>query len=170
MLNATKVENRILGISKAVWIETGSRAKIRPGESGLRTTPTQGNPRSNEIAIKVKPSKPSPSRLAPPGRTIRAGSPDGKGASLGATFGVPAVEDVDVGRSGSVGLASGADSLKLEKLRDISVCGSSWELVGVGVEVGVEVIDDEGRPEFSEGKTTVALYKSQHRETISREG
>ena len=128
------------------------------------------------MAIRVKPFKSSTAGLTPPAPgSIRAGIPDGRTATLGATLGVPVVEDdVAVGTwSGSVSdRLSEVDSLMLEKIRDVWVNHSNWVLVGVGV--GVEIglinkeskVDDEGRPELSEGK--MMLFKSQHRETISR--
>lgn len=86
-------------ILKPVWIKTGSQEKIWPGESGLCTTVSQFNPRSNKMAMRVKPFKSSTSGLTPPAPgIILAGSPDGRGATLGATLGVPTVEnDVAVG-------------------------------------------------------------------------
>jgi len=61
--------------------------------------------------------------LTPPAPgIIRAGIPDGRGATLGATLGVPPVEnDVDVGTwSGSVSdRLSDVDSTMLEKINDV---------------------------------------------------
>lgn len=130
---------------KAVWIKTGSQAKIWPGESGLSTTVSQFNPRSNKIAIREKPFKLSTLGLTPPEPgTILAGSPDGRGTSLGATVGVPVVGDwVFVGTwSGSVSVRILVGvSLMLEKIRLVSVNHSYWVLDGVGTGVGVEVMN-----------------------------
>jgi hypothetical protein len=75
------------------------------------------------MAIRVNPFKSSASGLTPPAPgIILAGSPDGRGATLGATVGVPVVEnDVAVGTwSGSVrDRLLEADSLMLEKIRDV---------------------------------------------------
>ena len=95
----------------------------------------------------VSPLKSSTSGLTPPEPgTIRAGSPDGRVTTLGATLGVPVVEnDVAVGTwSGSVNdRLWEVDPLTLEKIKDDSVNHSNWVLVGVGVEVGVRVINKE---------------------------
>ena len=109
---------------------------------------------------------------------IRAGIPDGRATTLGAALGVPAVEnDVAVGTwSGSVSdRLSDVESPVLEKIKDVWVNHSNWVLAGGGVELEVEVIDnelgvdDEGRPELSEGKIMSVLFKSEHRESNSRE-
>lgn len=92
-------------------------------------TVSQFNPLSNKIAIRVKPSRLSTSGLTPPAPgIILAGSPDGRGATLGATLGVPAVEnDVVVGTwSGSVSdRLPDVDSLILEKIKDVWVSHSN---------------------------------------------
>jgi hypothetical protein len=119
------------------------------------------------MAIRVKPFRSSTSGLTPPAPgIILAGSPDGRGATLGATLGVPAVEnEVAVGTwSGSVSdRLSDTDSLMLEKIRDVWVNHSNWVLLGVGAEVGIEVMSKEleidivGISELSEGKTMTVL-------------
>lgn len=64
---------------------------------------------------------------------------------LGATLGAPGEDEVVVGTwSGSVSdRLPPVDVLKLEKIRDDWVSHSNWVLVGVGLEVGPEVISKE---------------------------
>lgn len=87
------------------------------------TTVSQFNPRSNKMAIRVKPFKLSTSGLTPPAPgIILAGSPDGRGTTLGGTVGVLLGENVVVAGtwSGFVSVrVSVAGSLTLVTIRDV---------------------------------------------------
>lgn len=85
------------------------------------TTVIQFNPWSNKMAIRVKPLKSSLGLTPPLPGSIRAGIPDGRAITLGATLGVPEGESEVVVGSWSGFVSNGpsvVDVLKLEKIKD----------------------------------------------------